>query len=140
LREFRRKSSSTRLWNSSISSFAVGAALHDPVREEPVAGELVEPAAGRPDPPPHRRHELVHDPGEQLEADRLAHQHRGLADVRGHHEHLEGLVVHDRVEQPLAVEPLLPVGRRVAGQQVLDPRPAFATVDRCLVLRHRVGA
>ena len=95
---------------------------HDPIREEPVAGELVEPPARRPDPAPDGGDELVHDLRELLELDRLFHQQRRLPDVRGHHEHLQGRRVDDRVEELLPLEALLPVRRRVRLQELSDPR------------------
>ena len=138
--EFRRKSSRTRRWNSSTNSWAVcarlpaastnrrwysssWAGLHDPIGEEPVARELVEPPSRRSDPSPHRGYELVHRPREELEPHCLLHQHRRLADVGGHHEHLDRFVVDDRVEELVPTEPFLPVGRRVGLQ---EPRDAGA--------------
>ncbi len=100
----------------------------DPVRQEAVAGELVEPPARRPDPAPDRGDELVHDLRELLEADGFLHQQRGLADVRGHHEHLQRRRVDDRVEQLVPLEALLPVRRRVRIQEPCDPGSFFVAV------------
>ena len=90
--------------------------LDDPVREEPVAGELVEPAPRTPDPSADGGHELVHHQREPFEPHGLLHQGRRLPDVGGHHEHLERLAVDHAIQQVGLPEPLLPVGRSVRLQ------------------------
>ena len=72
--------------------------LHDPVGEEPVASELVEPSSRSSDPASDGRHELVHHQREASKRDRLLHQHGGLADVGRHDEHLNGLAVDHGVQ------------------------------------------
>src|SRR4029453_5789678 len=42
----------------------LGIGRHDPVGQEAITGELVEPPARGPDATPHRAYELVHRPGE----------------------------------------------------------------------------
>jgi hypothetical protein len=91
--------------------------LHDPIGEESVTRELVEPPAGLPDAPPDRGDEPVHDHREALEPDGFLHERRGFTDVGGHDEHLDRLAVDHGVEQLVAPEALFPVGWRVGLQQ-----------------------